>query len=216
MGREGLDRGFHLGPRLVVGDEGDEGEWLVDGLGGTAPPPAAAAAVLLLGRHGVRGGLGDGIPCFVAHLRLHRLGRPLAGPHCHAALRPAHRRARREDPADALHRFATDQPPFVEQPAILAMELLEGVVGQHGGLGPVGDAQQEAVTPADGAGRRRDDLAGVLRLLEGGPLRLVDPVGERGVDHHDDLVVGVLGQPRPHRLVELGEARQRTTLGCDV
>ena len=96
------------------------------------------------------------------------------------------------------------------------MELLEGVVGQHVGADPVGDAQEEAVAPADGAGRRRHDLAGLLGLLEDLPLRLVDPVPERRVDDDDDLVVGALRVEGPYGLVELGQARCVAALGGQV
>ena len=92
----------------------------------------------------------------------------------------------REDPADAGHRLAADEPALVEQPLVLAVELLERVVGQHDGVDLVGDAQQEGVAPPDGAGRRRHDLAGRPRLLEGLLLAGVDAVAEGGVDDHGD------------------------------
>ncbi len=99
---------------------------------------------------------------------------------------------------------------------MLAVELLEGVVRQHRRPGPLGDAQDEGVTPADGARRRRHDLAGELRLLELLALGRVDPVLERGVDDHHDLGVGVLGGVGPDRLVQLGQARQGPALGGQV
>ena len=96
------------------------------------------------------------------------------------------------------------------------MELLEGVVGQHGRSRAVGDLQEEPVTTPDCASGRRDKLPGRLGLLERPALRLVDAVAERGVDDDDDLVAAVFGLIGAHGFVELGEARQRTTLGCDV
>ena len=99
---------------------------------------------------------------------------------------------------------------------MLAVELLERVVGQHGGARLLCDAEQKGVAPADGAGRRRDDLAVGLRLVECLALRLVDPVPERGVDHHGDLGVRELALEFPDRLVKLGQGRHGATLGGDV
>ena len=62
----------------------------------------------------------------------------------------AHGCAGSEDPAHARHRLAAQEPAFVEQPAVLAVELLEGVVGQDRRSGPVGDLEQEAVAAPDG------------------------------------------------------------------
>src|SRR2546428_619652 len=80
-------------------------------------------------------------------------------------------------------------------------------------FGASGELKREAVAAADGPGRRRPDLACQLGLLVRLPLRLVPPVLERGVDPHDDLVVGMLGAERPHRLVELRERRQCAAFG---
>ena len=85
-------------------------------------------------------------------------------------LRVAHGKARREDPADAAHRLAADQSTLVEEPRILLVELLEGVVAQDDALDPVGDLQDEGVASTNGAGRRRHDLAGQFGLFEVGPL----------------------------------------------
>ena len=78
-------------------------------------------------------------------------GRRLAG-------RP-HRDPLGEDPADPRHRLAADEPALVEQPRVLAVELLEGVVGEHDGTGALGDRSTKAsprpMAPAGG----RDDLA---------------------------------------------------------
>ena len=72
---------------------------------------------------------------------------------------PTHRQPGREDPSHAGHGLAPDQPPFVEQPRVLTVELLEGIVGEHHGARPLGDAQDKGIPPADGTGRGRHDLA---------------------------------------------------------
>ena len=127
--------------------------------------------------------------------------------HIPAPLAP-HRSARQENPPDAGNRLAADQPAIVEQPRMFAVKLLERVVGQHRGTGLFGDAQQEGVTPADGARRRRYQFPRGFRLLEHRDFRRVDAMPERGI-HHDGHHVGrVLGQILAHRLIKLGEARQ--------
>ena len=123
------------------------------------------------------------------------------------ALRAADREPGREDPPDPGHRLAADQPAVVEEPGVLAVELLERVVGEHHGPGPLGDAQHEGVAAADGAGRRRDHLAVAARPARSssrseGSIAVL----EGGVDHHDDLGVGVLLGVGPHRLVQLRQA----------
>ena len=56
---------------------------------------------------------------------------------------------------DVRHRLAADEAALVEQPAVLPVELLEGVVGEHDRVGAVGDLQQERVAAPDHARRRR-------------------------------------------------------------
>jgi hypothetical protein len=99
---------------------------------------------------------------------------------------------------------------------VLPVELLEGVVGEHGGTRALRDQQEEGVPAADGPRRRGDDLPVGLGLLEGRPLAVVDPVSEGGVHHHRDLGVGILLLKGPDRLVELGKTGQGPTLGGDV
>ena len=72
---------------------------------------------------GGRAGAGTGLLADLAALGV--LHRAPAG-------RAAHRRAGHEHPADAGHRLAADQATLVEQPRVLAVELLEGVVREHG------------------------------------------------------------------------------------
>src|SRR5207237_4622235 len=95
-------------------------------------------------------------------------------------------------------------------------ELLERVVGEHGGADTVGDLEQELVAPADCARGRRHELAGRLPLLEGPALGGVDAVAEGGVDDDDQLGVGTLLLEGADGLVELGQAGLRPTLGGDV
>ncbi len=128
-----------------------------------------------------------------------------------------HRRPRREDPSDTGYRLAAHQPALVEEPLVLAVELLERVVRQHHRARTVGDAQQEPVPATDGPRRWRHDFARRLRLLQYPLLRLVDPVAEGGVDDDDDVVVRLLLRPvGAHRLVQLGEARQRAAFSGEV
>ena len=103
---------------------------------------------------------GDGDRLRHALFRLFRL------PHRLMALRAADRLAGREDPPDPRDRRGAEQAPALEEPRVLAVELLEGVVGEHGGVDLLGDAQQEGVASADGTGRGMDELALQGRLLE--------------------------------------------------
>ncbi len=96
------------------------------------------------------------------------------------------------------------------------MELLEGVVGQNLGADPFGDAEDEGISPADGAGRWGHQLAVGDGLVEDGTLAGVDAVTEGGIDHDDHLGVGKLGLKLADGVVELLEARGGTTLGRDV
>ena len=125
--------------------------------------------------------------------------------------RPLH-----EHPAHVRDRLAADEPPPLEQPRVLAVELLERVVRQDRGAGLVGDLQDEAVASADGPGRRGDQLVVGDRFLVGLALAGVDPVREGGVDDDRDDLGVVLVDEGPHRLVELGEAGGVPPLGGDV
>ena len=95
------------------------------------------------------------------------------------------------------HRLSADQPVLVEEPGVLGVEFLEGVVRQHPGTDPLGHPQQEGVAPADRPRRGRDQLGVGDRLVEGLALGGIDPVAEGGVDHHDDLGPGELGLELP-------------------
>ena len=144
------------------------------------------------------------------------LGRLLGVAHRAAAERAPHGRALHEHPADVRHGLAAHQAALVEQPAVLAVELLERVVGQHDGVGPVRDLQQERVAATDHTGGRRDHLARVHRVLERRALRVVDAVREARVDDDGDRGRLVLLEVRAHCLVELLQARQGATLGRKV
>ena len=114
------------------------------------------------------------------------------------------------------HRLAPDQASLVEEPLVLAVELLERVVRQHHGPGLVGDAQEEGVAPADGPGGRRHHLAGGLGLLVRAELGSGDPMGKGGVDHDGHDGFGILDEKLPHGLVQLGQARRRAPFGRDI
>ena len=115
------------------------------------------------------------------------LGGLLGVAHRSAAQRPAHRRALHEHPAHVGHGLAADQAALVEQPAVLAVELLERVVRQHDRVGPIRDLQQERVTAADHAGRRGEQLARTERIFERVALAVVDAVREARVDDDGDV-----------------------------
>ncbi len=112
--------------------------------------------------------------------------------------------------------LSADEPAFVEQPVVLAVELLEAVVREHHRVGLVGDLQHERVAAADRSGGRRHELVRVDRRVERGNLRLVDAMPERGVDHHRDGVIPVLGDEGRDGLVELLETGVRSAFGGDV
>ena len=99
---------------------------------------------------------------------------------------------------------------------MLAVELLERVVREHHGTRPLGNAQHEGITPADGTRRRGDHLT----IEHGGPhlvtLFVGDAVLESGIHDHDDAGVGILGRVGVYRLVELLQAWQGSALGGQV
>ena len=129
---------------------------------------------------------------------------------------PAHRHPGHEHPADVRHRLAADEPTLVEQPVVVAVELLVGVVGEDGGLDLVGDGEHERVAPADGPGGRCDELVVLDGGVELGHLPRVDAMAEGGVHDDRDDVVGVLLHEGQDGLVELLEARQRSPFGGEV
>ena len=120
---------------------------------------------------------------------------------------PAHRDARDEDPSDVWHRLAPDETAFVEQPVVLTVELLEGVIGEDGRADLVGDGEHERVATTDGARRRSDEFVVGDGFVELAHLLAVDAMTEGGVDDHGDEGIGLLLHERHHRLVQLGEAR---------
>ena len=93
-------------------------------------------------------------------------GRGLRRPDRLAADRPAHGAARDPDPSDVRHGLATDEAALVEQPVVLAVELLERVVREDRRLGLLGDAQHERIATTDRTRGRGDEFV----------------VGDRGVE----------------------------------
>ncbi len=112
--------------------------------------------------------------------------------------------------------LSADQATRIEQPAILPVELLIAVVGQHGGIDLFGDAEDEAITSPDGAGWWRDKLVGVDGILELGELRGIDAMAERGVDDDGDQRLWVFAAVGRHRFVQLFEARYRAALSGQI
>ena len=96
------------------------------------------------------------------------------------------------------------------------MEFLERVVREDVGAGLVGDLQDERVTPADRPRRRGHQVAVEDGLFVPGHLAAVDPMAEGRVDHHDDVVVGVLSDEGTYCLIEVLEVRDGSTFGRDV
>ncbi len=127
-----------------------------------------------------------------------------------------HRDAGDEHPADVRHRLAPDQPAVVEQPRILGVELLIGVVGEDRRVHLVSDREDESIASSHGPRRRRDELVVLDRGVELGNLRRVDAVPEGGVDDDGHQVVRVLLDERLHGVDELFEAGHRTAFGGDV
>ena len=203
------EHGAQLGPARWRRGRGDR-PGRVDGgcrLLGCALPVLGALLGRLLGRLGQLGRLGRrraGVP----------LGPGLGGGG--PALGAPDGQPGREDPPHAGHRLAADQPAVVEEPGMLPVELLEGVVGQDGGAGALGDPQHERVAATDGARRRRDDLAVEHGLAHLVALGVPHAVLEGGVDHDDDAGARVLGGVRAHGLVELLEAGERSSFGGQV
>ena len=99
---------------------------------------------------------------------------------------------------------------------MLAVELLERIVGEDDRPGPLGDAQHEGVAAPDGAGRWGHDLAVEHRFAQRLAFGLVDTVLERRIDHDGDAAVGIFLRVRGHGFVELLQARKRSSFGGQV
>ncbi len=112
--------------------------------------------------------------------------------------------------------LAAHQSPLVEEPLVLAVELLEAVVREDHRVGLVRDLQHESVAATNGAGGRAHELVRIDGGVERGDLGLVDAMPERRVDDNGHRVVGMLVHERTHGLVKLFEARIRASLGGDV
>ncbi len=91
---------------------------------------------------------------------------------------------------------------------MLAVELLERVIGKHRRVDLLCDAQQEGVAAPDRAGGRMDVLAPHGGLFEAGQLGRVDPVRERRVDDHRDLGVRMVAPKLGDGLLQLLQAGQ--------
>ena len=142
------------------------------------------------------------------------LGRRLL--HASSALLTTNRGTSHEDPADVRNRFAPDQTAFVKEPRVLPVEFLIAVVRQDAGPHLLGDHEHEGITAPDRSRRWRHQLVVGDRLVEFGDLLAIDTVTERGVDHHGDDVLRVLGHEGHHGVVQLLQARLRASFGGDV
>jgi hypothetical protein len=183
----------------------------LQGLGRLRPPAGLVAVLPLATLAGTRAALG------LTTGRLDRRPGGLAGQADRpAARRPPDRGAVDEHPAHVGHGLAAHQPSRIEQPVVLTVELLERVVGQDRRLGPIGDLQDERIAPPDRPGRRGDDLARGHRVLVDLALAAGDAVRERRVDDDRHDLWPELGHEGLHRVVELRQAGELTTLSGDV
>ena len=232
MGCVALDLALDLFAERVLGNEGDERQRVVHReRGGLAPLPGTVRWPLRLGfsaalsaprarSGGPRGrGLTGGFDDFLrrhgdglghALFRLHRLAHHLAAPRTTNGL------ARAEDPSDSGHRGAAEKAATLEQPGMLAMELLERVVRKHGPIDLLRNTKQERVSASDGTGRGMDVLAAQRSLFETRKLRGVDPVRERGVDNDGYLRVRMVAPELGDSFFQLLQARQGPAFGGDV
>jgi hypothetical protein len=154
-----------------------------------------------------------------AHGDLERSGPALllgSGPGGHAALRTPDGVALEPHPSDAGNRLAPDQSTGFEEPLVLPVELLEGVVGEHRGPGLLGDLEDELVPAADAARGRGEQLVRGQSLVVELLLGFVDAMFEGCVDDDRAQLVRSLTEECPYRLVQLTQARQRPSLGSDV
>lgn len=124
--------------------------------------------------------------------------------------------SRDEYPSDTWYRLTSPETTLFEEPLVIGVELLEGIVRKDASTGPVGDLQHEGVTPTDRARRRCEDLARQDRFLVELTLRRIDPMCKGCINNDDDVVVVELVGERPHGLIELCERWDRAALGCDV
>ncbi len=241
-----LDRAVDARAHRVVLDELEERHQLVDDLtglrctlcGARRRPPTSASWLGFDGacRSALGAAAGDpaaatsgtGIGSMASRTRL-AAAATLVALLLRAATRPAPRRPRRlaadrptyghaidEHPADVRHRLAADQSAVVEEPLVVAVELLERVVGEDRCVRLLSDREHEGITTSDGTSRRSDEFVVGDALLELLDLGLVDAVAERGVDDDGDRRVRILVHEGHHRLAQLGEAGQRAALGGDV
>ena len=217
MGRITLDNRLEDGARRISLSELEERDHLVDGLtdirrslGGHRD---LGRAMSLLG---VFSGLGcSGCPGCPGCPGYHGTNGPL-GPCGLATDRPTDGNPLDEHPSNVRNRLSADQSLGIEQPLIATVELLERVIGEHRCVGLIGDPEHERIAAAHSPRRRRDQLVVRNRLIELVAFGLVDAVPERGIDHHGDQHVGILRNECQHRIIELGETRNRPALGGDI
>lgn len=115
-----------------------------------------------------------------------------------------------------LDRLPADEATLVEEPLVLAVELLKGVVGQHRCVGLLGHLQDEGIAATDNAGRRHDDFAGIDGLFELGSFAFVDAVRKRRIDDHRDRFEVAFAHDASNCLIELSQARKAAPFGGDV
>ena len=147
-----------------------------------------------------------------------RLGRAfLAACTALRLMTPRTGRAGDEDPADRRHRLAAPEPPASKSHGCSAWSSWKLSFESTSASARRATCEDERVAAADGAGRRRDELAGEDRLLERrraprSSMRWPNVASTMTVT----VCVPVLLEERAHGFVELGEAGRGPTFGGDV
>ena len=136
--------------------------------------------------------------------------------HRSAAGRATHGSTQHEDPSDVRHWLAADQPPFVEEPLVLAVELLERVVREDIGIRTIGDLQHERVAASDRTCRRSEELTLEHCFLERLSLLRIDAMTEGRVDDNSRVLVRILLEQRANCTVQLRKARRGASFRRDV
>ena len=121
-----------------------------------------------------------------------------------------------EDPADARHRFSADQTTLFKEPFVGAVELLKRIVGEDRGARLVGDLENERVSPANGASRRRHQFTVDDARFELFAFAVIYAVPEGCVDHDGERDISVGIEKGAHGFIELSEAGGGSALGCNV
>ena len=112
--------------------------------------------------------------------------------------------------------LASDESTVVEQPRVLAMKFLIAVVGQHGGLHLLSDAQDETVAAANRPSGRRHEGIRFDRAFELVNFFGIDAMTKRCIDDHRDQRLWVIATICVDRFVELFEAWRGSALSGQI